>query len=560
MAESTRIQCDVLVVGGGMAGLAAAVAAAEEGTDVVLASLGEAGKSGATYYDVAEIGAFNAPCACETDSAQVFYEDIMTAALSMASPKLCRILAEEAEPALHRLAAMPGGETLFEREQNRYKVFQACFSSKPRSHIIHDHFRPLLQVLGRQAVRLGVRCVPCMVSELLVEDNRCFGALGLDARENEMTILAGAVVLAAGGASQLFSRNMYPWDVTGSGYALASMAGAKMTNMEFIQMGIGVAHPFINLFEHYLWDCMPVLKNAEGKAFLEDYLPEGVDRNMAIADKGRHFPFSTRDHSKYVEIAVQNEINCGRGTSRGNVFLDVRTDRQQELLKQGSHFSSMWPTTWNWYHSKGVDLLKQPIEVACFAHAINGGALINESAETSVQNLFAVGEAASGPHGADRLGGNMSLTSQVFGQIAGKESAARARKERLSPDKQKAERYRRQAGSYGLEAAQQGQEMLAHLQRMTDRSMLIVRNEDGLARYRDELDSLVAEMESRPKTLTRQAVGMRHLLEAGSLMAQAALARKESRGSHYREDYPVMKSQYEQNYVIERRAGSFQKV
>ena len=145
MAENTRIQCDVLVIGGGMAGLAAAVSAAEEGADVVLASLGEAGKSGATYYDVAEIGALNAPCACETDSAQVFYEDIMTAGLSMASEKLCRILAENAEPTLHRLAAMPGGENLFERENNKYKVFQACFSSKPRSHIIHDHFRPLLQ-------------------------------------------------------------------------------------------------------------------------------------------------------------------------------------------------------------------------------------------------------------------------------------------------------------------------------------------------------------------------------------------------------------------------------
>ena len=560
MAENTRIQCDVLVIGGGMAGLAAAVSAAEEGADVVLASLGEAGKSGATYYDVAEIGALNAPCACETDSAQVFYEDIMTAGLSMASEKLCRILAENAEPTLHRLAAMPGGENLFERENNKYKVFQACFSSKPRSHIIHDHFRPLLQVLGRQAVRLGVRYVPCMVSELLVEDNRCYGALGLDEQENEMTILAGAVVLAAGGASQLFSRNMYPWDVTGSGYALASMAGARMTNMEFIQMGIGVAHPFINLFEHYLWDCMPVLKNAEGKVFLQDYLPEGVDRNMVITDKGKHFPFSTRDHSKYVEIAVQNEINCGRGTERGNVFLDVRTDKQKELLSGQSHFASMWPTTWNWYHSKGVDLLKQPMEVACFAHAINGGALINESAETSVQNLFAVGEAASGPHGADRLGGNMSLTSQMFGQIAGRESAKRAKTEKAGLDKQAAERYRRQADSYGLESVQQGQEMLAYLQRITDRSMLIIRNEEGLSQYIGELDSLVTGMKSRPKALSRQAVGMRHLLEAGSLMAQAARARKESRGSHYRNDSQVMKSQYEQNYIIERGIGSFRKV
>ena len=569
MLDYRTVKSEVLVLGGGMAGLAAAIAAAREGADVLLASWGAPGKSGATYYDVAEVGAMNAPdgSADPTDSAEVFYNDIVSAALSTASLPLCRILAEEAVGALERVAALPGGDAVFERKQGVYKVFRACFSSKPRSHIIHDHFRPLLSVLLAEALRLGVRFLDGVaVAELFVQGGQCWGAYGIDEKGEGLLFLAKAVVLAAGGASQLFAHNMYPCDVMGGGYAAAHRAGARMTNMEFVQMGIGVAHPFINLFEHYLWDSYPKLRNGAGKAFLQETLPEGVTEQNAIFDKSHHFPFSTRDRSQYIEIAVQKEINRGNTTKNGNVLLDLDTHTFHALLQEENNFSKMWRTTEAWYGNKGVDLLKQPPEIACFAHAINGGVLIDEHAMSSVGGLFAVGEVAAGPHGADRLGGNMSLTSQVFGNIAGRESARMAKAVHAFADG--SDFMKKSHAFYSTIAIPDGvsaEELLAQIRRCADRSLLIVRNEAGLQSYYDQLRAYQAAMEQksggqRPGTIDRVAVNLYHLLESGALITMAARARKESRGSHYREDYPHMSEAYACNYVIVNGTGQFEKI
>lgn len=564
MRDYLTLQSDVLVIGGGMAGLAAANAAARAGADVRLASLGEAGKSGATYYDVAEIGAMNAPdgCADPTDNAEVFYHDIVDAALSMASLPVCRVLADNAVEALEAVRHLPGGDSVFEKQDSAYKAFQACFSSKPRSHIIHDHFRPLLDALLREARLLGVRFENNIsVAELFVKDNRCHGAYGIAENGGQVLFLSGAVVLAAGGASQLFAHNMYPGDVMGGGYAMAARAGAKMTNMEFIQMGIGVAHPFVNLFEHYLWDCYPVLKNGAGKAFLADYLPDGVSERDAVFDKSHHFPFSTRDRSRYVEIAVQKEINRHNTTKNGNVLLDLDTDTLRELMRAENNFSKMWETTAAWYRGKGVDILKQPLEIACFAHAINGGALIDTQAMTSIDGLFAVGEVAAGPHGADRLGGNMSLTSQVFGQIAGRQSAKHAKRGAANAD---AGAFIRDCEAFyaavSLPQGVRAKEQLAEIQKSSDQSLLIVRNETGLTAYRDKLRGWKSAMENGSGAIDPRAVNLYHLLESGELIAEAALARRESRGSHYREDYPHLNGDYAKNYVMEKGTGRFESV
>lgn len=560
MKNAAALSCDVLVIGGGMAALAAAIAAAREGVKVLVASDGEAGKSGATYYDVAEVGAMNAPDSDPSDSAEVFYQDIADAALSMASLPLCRILAEQANDTVQELTELPGGEALFEREDGTFKVFQACFSSKARSHIIHDHFRPLLQILMREAVRQGVQFVRCMAAELFVENGQCFGAYGIDPENREILLLSKAVVLACGGSSQLFAHNLYPRDVMGGGYAMAHRAGAMMTNMEFIQMGIGVTYPFINLFEHYLWDCYPQLKNGNGEAFLARYLPDGCTERMAIDDKSRHFPFSTRDFSRFVEIAVQTEINEGRITPHGGIYLDLNTEALHALLQKDSNVSRMWHTTRSWYREKGVDLLEQPLEIACFAHAINGGVLIDENAKTSIDGLYAVGEVAAGPHGADRLGGNMSLTSQVFGRIAGRQSAAWAKKTPSVPDGGK---FLSQCSEFYRTCAlpDEETEILTRIQQMGDRSLLIVRNEKQLKWYQSNLEQLRNDLCGRgSQRLSREAVQLFHLLETGELIAQAALARRESRGSHFREDYPQREDCLAQNYIIERGKGRFQSI
>ncbi len=543
--EYKEITCDVLVIGGGGAGLAAAISAARQGADVLIVSKGESGKSGATYYDVAEIGAYNAPEPGQGDSPECFYEDIDRASLGVSVPELSRILAEQAAETLEYLTGLPGGDRVFERVDGSYKVFQSCFTSRPRAHVMKDHFRPLLEVLHNEAAKQGVRVMNGItVAELLVNCGTCCGAYGFDQENGEVVILAKSVILAAGGAGQLFAHNMYPYDVTGDAYSLAYQAGAKMANLEFVQMGIGVAYPFINLFENYLWECFPVLENGKGERFLENYLPEGVTEQDALGDKRGHFPFSMRDRSGYVEIAVQKEINAGRGNRRGNVFLRLDTPEMRKCLNSDSQFSLMWETTRKWYLDKGIDIEKTPLEIACFAHAVNGGALIDAHGMTSVDGLYAVGEAASGPHGADRLGGNMSVASQVFGKIAGEHSALRAKEMTgAQANLEDLDRKRSFWRNLHLPQCRNGEDVKKQIQTETDRSLLIIRNEGQLQKYTDFLNQLKTQClkgEEEEPILRWQMVSLWHMMNTGLLMSDAARARKESRGSHYREDYPEL--------------------
>ena len=568
-----KIHCDVLVIGGGGAGLAAAISAARQGVDVMIVSKGESGKSGATYYDVAEIGAFNAPEPASGDSSECFYEDIERASLGMAVPELSRILADRASETLKYLTSLPGGDAVFERNGEGYQMFQSCFTSKPRAHVMKDHFRPLLEVLRREAVRLGVKSrAGITVAELLVKQGVCYGAYGFDMENHEVVVLAKSVILAAGGAGQLFARNMYPRDVTGDAYALAYRAGARMANMEFVQMGIGVAYPFINLFENYLWECFPRLENGNGECFLEKYLPEGVTQKEVLQKKRGHFPFSVRDCSAYVEIAVQKEINAGKGNHRGNVFLWLDTPKMWKGLNHQNQFSLMWETTRQWYHAKGIDIQSQALEIACFAHAVNGGALIDAHAMTSVDGLYAVGEAAAGPHGADRLGGNMSVASQVFGKIAGEHSAVRAKRMASRPGRGEGAGVTRELEFGFLSNAGEGnvphsdfwrslrlpegvtmEEMKKWIQMETNKSLLIVRNEARLREYIEFLHKLqnrCLEDGNTEKVPTNQMVSLWHMMDTGLLMAQAADGRKESRGSHYREDYPELDTEQGKMNII----------
>lgn len=552
---SEKLCFDVLVVGGGGAALRAALSAWQNGAKTALLCKKKVGKSGATYNSVAEVGAFNVPDGSmdSTDSPEAFYQDMVDASLGMARLPLCRILAEEAEDALRDLEEMSCGE-VFSKVDGHFNVYQACFSTKPRSHVVENHFLPILEALREAIGKTDVAIFnDLQVVDLLVGEQGIGGVLAMSPDGEPVVIHAKSVVLATGGASRLFHRNMYPADITGDGYAMAYRAGAQLANMEFIQAGIGVAYPFINLFGNYLWKAFPHIRNGRREDILLKYggCPQAV--HDALEQK-THFPFSTRDASKLIEIAVQSEINAGNTSENGNVYLDFLDTDFQTLLAEDPAFASMWRFTYEWHKEKGIDFYKQPIEISCFAHAINGGVLIDENAESSISGLFAAGETASGPHGADRLGGNMSVTCQVFGKIAGASAAKRAKSmddciDVAAEEKRLTEQLNACKTGYhaGLD------ELLDTVQRESDKALLIVRDEKGLTEYQKVLHTVEGRLSlgCREEDLSK-LLQLKNLVTTGKLIASAALERRESRGSHYRRDYPELDDRFNQMIVLKK--------
>lgn len=558
-----EVTTDVLIVGSGGAALRAALSAAEEGVDVLVVIKGEFRRSGATFHSVAEVGAFNVPddAGGTGDSPEVFLDDILTAGQGMSDPRLSRILAEEAGDAL---AYLEERGVTFEREGDHFLVFRACFSSKPRSHVIKDHFKPIVKALGEEASRRGVRVLDrTMVVNLIVRDGECLGAYALDGEGRPVVIRAKAVIMTAGGASQLFATNLYPSDITGDGYAMARRCGAHLANMEFMQAGVSIVTPFVNLFGNYLWHAHPRLTDRDGVPFLKDYLPEGLSVDAVIDEKQRHFPFSSSDISRYVEIGIQSAINDGRGTDEGGVYLDfIDCDFDRLLKEPDSSLARMWPLTYDWYLARGSDLYRDKVQIACSAHAINGGLRIDQDAQSNIKGLFAAGEVAAGPHGADRLGGNMSVTCQVFGGRAGRKAAERAR----SMDHPAVQGLEEEHAGFLAQLPRGGEEPLPALrqalQLAANRHLLILRDAAGLEALRSRAGEIRETVLSSARIETPQdrvnAIELVNMCEVADIMAMAALERAESRGSHYRVDCPERDPEQETNIIVDKDApGGF---
>ncbi len=345
---------------------------------------------------------------------------------------------------------------------------------------------------------------------------------------------AKAIILATGGAGCLFEETLNPVDITGDGYAPGARAGARLVNMEFMQSDLGVIEPAKTIFNAWIWSLCPDIQNSSGEDFITKYLPDGVTLQDCIAAKDGHYPFSTRDLSRYIEIAVKKEGNRGEG-----VYADPRKVPPLSEI-DNMNLAQMWPITKAWMQKCGADPDNSILRLTCYAHAFNGGLLIDEHAETTVPRLLAVGETAGGPHGADRLGGNMFSSGQVFGEIAGKYAAGLARESDFPARRETAPPSIPWGGGPGearLDAWR------GRLQRLASRDLLVVRTGEGLRHYQEEARLLEEELSSAAVSSGREAqklLELKNLLLTGRLVAQAALKRTESRGSHYREDFPAM--------------------
>lgn len=557
------VDADVLVIGGGGMAGRAAIEASRLGARVAMLMKGTFGKSGASAFKVAEAAGYNVADGLvdAADNPEEHYKDILAAAAGTCDERLARIVAEEAPASLRELERLG---VPFHMDGNRYLEVTGCFATRPRMHIIPGHAEPIVAAQRKEILSLGLPVFEhTMVTSLLVQDGACAGAVGLDGQGDLVLFRAGATVLGTGGAGQLFLLNLNPADITGDGYALGYRAGADLVNMEFMQAGLGIVHPVRNILNAWVWALRPRLSNAQHEEFLGRYLPPGIGAEGCMDARSGHYPFSTYDGSQFIDIAIQKELRVGRGTPRTGVYLDFTTTREADIpdTPRGRDARRMWGITREWIKvNRGVDIAEQPIQVACFGHAINGGLQIDPCAESTLPCLFAGGESAGGPHGADRLGGNMILTCQVFGKRAGQSAAQRARERgvpSVSPEAVAAEE-ERLARVQSRRGPLQPARLKRRLQEAMWRHVLVVRSEESLRaclseveRLRDQTKDLGVE---GPAHLPG-ALEVENLLTVAEIMARAALLRTESRGSHYREDHPRRDDGRWQTSIVTRRVN-----
>jgi succinate dehydrogenase/fumarate reductase flavoprotein subunit len=462
------------------------------------------------------------------DNPEIFYQDITETGAGLSDPTLCRIIADEACSRIDELTALG---VKFDREGGRIIQRKLSGCSKARSLTCGGSTgREIVRVLKEAMTKLGAEVFENIrVLDLVQDDHgRVCGALALVGRE-AVLIKAGAVVLTSGGAGRIFRHSVNPPSLEGDGWAMAYRAGARLVNMEFFQVGPAIFNaPLMFIIHSHMWRLRPRLTNVLGEEFLPRYCPPGVDPAEVISLKAMSYPFSVRTAAKYLDIAIFKEVMERRGTPSGGVFVDVTQTGRETLLARA-------PLTYETLKKAGIDLAEKKIEVGLAVQNFNGGILIDAHGFTGIEGLYAAGEVSGGVHGADRPGGNNLIDTQVFGYRAGRAAADYAAGKEARPA--------RPAALPDFKSEPLSPEDEALLRKSADlyyAKLTIIRTKAGV----QEVVQFIERHRGNRSGIVRNR------LTLGSILAKAALTREESRGTHYRQDFPERNPVWNKRIVL----------
>ena len=539
--EEQRAAATVLVIGAGAAGLRAAIELAERGLQVLCVSKRRRDDA----HTVLAAGGINAALATmdPEDSWEQHAADTLREGYWLADPRIVERLCHEAPAAIEELVrygvnfAREDDGRLTQRFFGAHRWRRTCFAGDYTG-------REIQRALVSRATEVGVAMSDDLyVTRLLVYDGRVFGVYGFDIEDgSRRVIVADAVILAAGGHTRIWRRSSSRRDEnTGDAMRLAVEAGCRLRDMEFVQF-----HPTGMVFPEESAGTLVteavrgeggILRNAAGARFMERYDPERLE-------------LSARDR---VALAIYTEIAEGRGTEHGGVCLDIsHLDRDTVLRRLPRMYRQFIDLAM-------LDITSTPMEVAPTAHYSMGGIRIDaETYATDVEGLYAVGECATGVHGANRLGGNSLAECVVLGRLVGAEAARwSARLDAQVRDRAAVARAREEIDEL---LAGRGEEFARPLQRAVRDLMSeycgVVRSEsglrDGLARL-EEVATRADDVEVRPDIAGYDDLAHAFDLQGSLLAARATLEcareRRETRGAHNRVDFADQDPELQANLV-----------
>ncbi|OLC76810.1 MAG: fumarate reductase/succinate dehydrogenase flavoprotein subunit [Gemmatimonadetes bacterium 13_1_40CM_4_69_8] len=565
---------DVVVIGAGGAGLRAAIEAAARGAKVGLICKSLLGKA---HTVMAEGGAAAAlGTVVDQDNWRVHFRDTMRGGKMHNNWRMAQIHAQEAPDRIRELEAWGA---LFDRTPDG-RINQRPFGGHTHARLAHVGDRTgleMIRVLQDKAVPSGVAVhMECTVITVPVVGGRAAGALAYYRETGRFVLFrAGAVVLATGGIGKGWQVTSNSWEYTGDGHVLAYEAGAELIDMEFVQF-----HPTGMVWPPGVRGILVtegvrgeggVLQNARGERFMFRYVPEMFKGDFAETEREAD-AWVTEDRAKnrrppelltrdVVAKAIVKEIQEGRGTPHGGVFLDIAAKRPADFIKQ------KLPSMYHQFKElAGVDITREPMEIGPTTHYVMGGVKVDaETQMSTVPGLFAVGEVGGGMHGANRLGGNSLSDLLVFGRRAGLSAAEFAAQRGPAPAVPGADVDAATQAALAPFARTDGENpfaVQAALQDVMQRHAGIVRDRPGLEQALTQLARLNDAARRATVSGSREynpgwhtALDLRSLLAVAEMTVRAALERKESRGGHTRSDHPDSDPKVERQQVVVKRDG-----
>jgi succinate dehydrogenase / fumarate reductase flavoprotein subunit len=556
---------DVLVIGAGGAGLRAAIEASAAGVTVGLVCKSLLGKAHTVMAEggmAAAMGNVD-----DRDNWRVHFADTMRGGQYVNNWRMAELHAKEAPARVHELEAWGA---VFDRTKDG-KILQRNFGGHRYPRLAHVGDRTgleMIRTLQDHGIHQGITVhMEWTIVTLLKDGGRVVGAFGYDRERGRFKIFkAKAVVIASGGLGRAYRITSNSWEGTGDGHSLAYHAGAELLDMEFIQF-----HPTGMIWPPSVQGLLVtesvrgeggVLRNKDGKRFMFDDIPDNYKSQTSTDpeegwrytqnDKSARRPpeLLTRDH---VARCINREVKAGRGSPHGGVYLDISWIKEK-IPNAEEHIKKKLPSMYHQFMQlANLDITKEPMEIGPTTHYAMGGVRVNGDTQmSSVPGLFAAGECAAGLHGANRLGGNSLSDLLVFGKRAG-EYAAKYAKENPAGEindaqVEEAAREALEPFEHGANAggSAEGPYQVQHdLQKMMQELVGIVRREDemnraleGLGKLWDRAGKTAVHGHREYNPGWHTALDLKHLLTVSEAITRSALDRKESRGGHFREDFP----------------------